>query len=125
MPKRVEQKSDEYLVTGKPGIYARPNELQGWVTIKRSVGRESQQVWTSNLQHEHLDSVDLIGRHGIRIPGIMIVPDELEYSLEIGWMKPDGEDIDIRITGRTIRAMEAHYDQASDMRVSSENDDTE
>jgi hypothetical protein len=82
-----------YLATGRPGIYISPNELYGEVVIYRKEGEMKILEWTSGQSHDHLHAVDIAGKHGIRLPGILIVPSETETSLTIFWKQPGGEQL--------------------------------
>ncbi|KAG9189876.1 hypothetical protein G6011_06744 [Alternaria panax] len=88
-----EQSSDDYLATGKSGIYTRPSEIHGEVLIYRKEIEPMMEEWISGQSHEDLHSVDMAGKHGIRIPGFLFVPNEIEKRLFILWKQPDEREI--------------------------------
>ena len=88
-----EQTLNGYLATGRPGIYISPNELYGEVVVYRKEGEMTTLEWTSGQSHDHLYAVDIAGKHGIRLPGILLVPSETETSLTIFWKQPGGEQL--------------------------------
>jgi hypothetical protein len=78
-----EQTSHGYLATERPGIYISPSELHGQVVIFRKEGMTTILEWMSSQSHEHLHTVNMAGKHGIRLPGLLIVPSETKKRLTI------------------------------------------
>jgi hypothetical protein len=49
--------------------------------------------WMSGQSHKHLHAVNMAGRHGIRLPGLLIVPSETKQSITILWKQPGSEQL--------------------------------
>ena len=88
-----EQISNWYHVTGRSGIYVRPSEILGEVMIFRKEGMMTILEWMSGQLHQHLDAVNMAGKHGIRLPGLLIVPSETEKKFTILWKQPGREQL--------------------------------
>jgi hypothetical protein len=50
-------------------------------------------VWMSGQSHKHLHAVNIAGKHGMRLPGLLIVPSETKKRLTILWKQPGGEKL--------------------------------
>lgn len=88
-----EQISNWYHVTGRSGIYVRPSEILGEVMIFRKEGMMTILEWMSGQLHQHLHAVNMAGKHGIRLPGLLIVPSETEKKFTILWKQPGREQL--------------------------------
>jgi hypothetical protein len=88
-----EQISNWYHVTGRSGIYVRPSEILGEVMIFRKEGMMTILEWMSGQLHQHLHAVNMAGKHGIRLPGLLIVPSETEKEFTILWKQPGREQL--------------------------------
>jgi hypothetical protein len=88
-----EQTAHGYLATGRPGIYINPNELYGEIVIFRKEGMMTTLVWMSGQSHKHSHTVNIAGKHGIRLPGLLIVSSERNKRLTILWKQPGGEKL--------------------------------
>ncbi|CAI9634155.1 unnamed protein product [Alternaria burnsii] len=86
-----EQISNWYHVTGRSGIYVRPSEILGEVMIFRKEGMMTTLEWMFGQLHQHLHAVNMAGKHGIRLPGLLIVPSETEKKFTILWRQPGRE----------------------------------
>lgn len=80
-----EQTAHGCLATGRPGIYINPNELYGEIVIFRKEGMMTTLVWMSGQSHKHLYAVNIAGKHGIRLPGLLVVSSERNKRLTILW----------------------------------------
>jgi hypothetical protein len=88
-----EQISNWYHVTGRSGIYVRPSEILGEVMIFRKEGMMTTLEWMSGQLHQHLHAVNMAGKHGIRLSGLLIVPSETEKKFTILWKQPGREQL--------------------------------
>ena len=88
-----EQISNWYHVTGRSGIYVRPSAIHGEVMIFRKEGMMTILEWMSGQLHQHLHAVNMAGKHGIRLPGLLIVPSETEKKFTILWRQPGREQL--------------------------------
>ncbi|KAH8637789.1 hypothetical protein IG631_05559 [Alternaria alternata] len=88
-----EQISNWYHVTGRSGIYVRPSAIHGEVMIFRKEGMMTILEWMSGQSHQHLHVVNMAGKHGIRLPGLLIVPSETEKKFTILWKQPGREQL--------------------------------
>jgi hypothetical protein len=75
---------DIWLKTKTPGIYVRPDETEGhvWVFTDKSsykrIASERKVCWNSKRNLVPLPEVDLQGRRGVALPGLRIIPEEIE-----------------------------------------------
>jgi hypothetical protein len=75
---------DLWLKTKTPGIYVRPEETEGqvWVFSDKSsykrIAAQQKVLWNSRRNLEQLPEVDLQGRKGVILPGLRIIPEEIE-----------------------------------------------
>jgi hypothetical protein len=81
--KTREQTPDNYCVTGKPGIYIKPEEFQGNIVVV--------------YQDEGLEVRDISNRYGLRISSLLVLHEEFERHLSILWKRPDDQDINITV----------------------------
>jgi hypothetical protein len=96
--KTREQTPDNYCVTGKPGIYIKPEEFQGdIVVVYQDSDREWHREWKSDWVYEGLEVRDMSNRYGLRISSLLVLHEEFERYLSILWKRPDDQDINITV----------------------------
>ena len=61
--------------------------------IFRKEGMMTILEWMSGQSHQHLHAVNMAGKHGIRLPGLLIVPSETEKKFTILWKQPGREQL--------------------------------
>jgi hypothetical protein len=68
---------DNLLMEDQESTLVQANS-HGQVVIFRKEGMITILEWMSTQSHEHLHAVNMAGKHGIRFPGLLIVPSETE-----------------------------------------------
>lgn len=74
---------DVYLKIGAPGIYIRPDDIEGkiWVLCEHPLTSKLYECWSSTWDYETLkpEQLNLEGLHrqAISMPGLLVVPGDM------------------------------------------------